>query len=72
VQINFVFTDNISNLYLPYTVKKKSKTTAKLSEKSRNKHCSNCFQWCHLWRQRLYCYRFFLSLYMNQVPEMLY
>jgi len=27
---------------------------------------------CHLWRQRLSCCRFFLSLYMNQVPEMLY
>ena len=30
------------------------------------------FQWCHLWCQHLYCYRFFLSLCMNQVPEMFY
>ena len=37
-----------------------------------NKRRSNRFHWRHLWRQRLYCYRFFLSLYMNPVPEMLY
>ena len=44
------------------------KTSAKLSENSWNKS----FRWPHLWRQRLYCYHFFLSLYMNQIPEMLY
>ena len=51
---------------------KKSKTTVTLSENSWNKRRYNCFQWCSLWSQPLYCYRFFLSLYMNQVPEILY
>jgi len=45
---------------------KKSKTTAKLSKNSWNKRRSNRFQWHHLWRQRLYCYSFFIALYMNQ------
>ena len=54
------------------SLSKSSKTTAKLSENSWNNHRSNRFQWRHLWRQRLYCYSFFLLLYMKQVPEMLY
>jgi len=51
---------------------KKSKTTATLSENSWNKRRYNCFQWCSLWSLPLYCYRFFLSLYMNQLPKILY
>jgi hypothetical protein len=37
----------------------------KLSANSWNKRRSNRFQWWHLWRQHLYWYRFFLSLYMQ-------
>jgi hypothetical protein len=51
---------------------KRPKTIAKLSENNWNKRRSKCFQRRHLWRQHLYCYHFFLSLYMNKVPEMLY
>jgi len=29
------------------------------------------FWWCPLWSSRLYCYRFFPLLNMNQVPEKL-
>jgi hypothetical protein len=36
-----------------------------------NKHLSNSFVWCPLWRQRLYCYHFLPPLNMNQVPEKL-
>ena len=60
-------------LYCGYpAISKSPKTHAKLSENIWNKRRSNHFQWCHLWRQRLYCYHFFLLLYMNNVPEMLY
>ena len=71
VQINRIFNDNICMLCLSCNFTK-CKSTTKLSENSWNKHCSNCFWWCLLWRQRLYCYRFFLSLYMKQVSEMPY
>jgi len=72
-QINFIFNDkfNVCILCLSCNINK-SKTTAELSENSWNKRRSICFQWHHLWHQCLYCYRFFLLLYMNQVPEMLY
>jgi len=36
-----------------------SKTTVKLSENSWNKRRCKRFQRRDLWRQRLYCYRFF-------------
>ena len=68
---NFMFNDNVPILCLSCNVKK-SKPTAKLSENSWNKLRSNRFQWCHLWRQRLYWYRFCLSNYIYQVPEKLY
>jgi hypothetical protein len=71
VQNYFIFTDNVCILCLLCN-EKKSKTTDKLSEKSRNKRHSNSFQWCPLSRQYLYCYHFLLSIYMNQVPEKLY
>jgi hypothetical protein len=48
---------------------KRSKTTAKLSENSWYKRRSKRFQRRHLWRQPWYCYRFFLLLNRNQVPE---
>jgi hypothetical protein len=51
---------------------KRYKTTAKFSENSWNKRRSKFFKRRHLWCQRLYCYRFFLLLNRNQVPEMLY
>ena len=51
---------------------KRYKTTAKFSENSWNKRRSKFFKRRHLWRQHLYCYRFFLLLNRNQVPEMLY
>jgi hypothetical protein len=51
---------------------KSPKTTDKLLENSWNKRLSNGFQWCHPWCQHLYCYRFFLLLYKNEVPEMLF
>jgi hypothetical protein len=38
---------------------KKSKITAKLSEKFRNNNRSNHFQWCPLCHPCLYCYRFY-------------
>ena len=50
-QINFIFNDNVRILCLSCNIKK-LKTTAILSENSWNK-CSNRFQWCHLWLQRL-------------------
>ena len=50
---------------------KKSKATAKLSENSWKKRRSDRVHWCHLWRQHLYRYSFFLSFYMNQIPEIL-
>ena len=56
-------------VYIP--LYKKSKRTAKLSENSCNERRSESFQWRHLWRQSLYCYRFFLSFYVNHVPEMI-
>jgi len=58
-------------VYCIYPAKSKSpETTAKLSKKSRNKHCSICFWWCHLWSLHLYCYNFLPQLSMNQVlPE---
>ena len=68
VQINFIFTDNERILNLLCNVKM-SKTTAKLSEKSRNKRRSDRFQWCPLSHLHLHCYRFLPSLYLNQVPE---
>ena len=42
---------------------KKSKTTAKLSENTWTQGRSNRYQWRHLWRQHLYCYRFFVILH---------
>jgi hypothetical protein len=57
--IVFIFTDNVHILCLSCNAKK-SKTTAKLSGKSRINCCSNCFQWCPLWHQHLYCYCFSL------------
>jgi len=42
VNINFIFNDNVRILCLSCNIKK-SKTTAKLSEKSRNKRRSNRF-----------------------------
>jgi hypothetical protein len=71
VNINFIFNDNVRILCLSCNIKK-SKTTAKLSEKSRNKRRSNRFQWSPMWRQCLYCYCFLLPLYRNQIPEMFY
>jgi hypothetical protein len=68
--IVYIFENDIQS-YIQI-LQKKSYQRGKFSENSWNKRRSNCFQWCRLWRQRLYCYRFFLSLYMNQVPEMLY
>jgi len=41
-----------------------AKTTAKVSEKSRNKRHSHHFQWCPLSCLCLYCYRF--NLYKNR------
>ena len=46
--------------------------TSKLSEIDWNERHFHCFQWCYLLRQLLYCYRFFLSLYKNKVPEILH
>ena len=71
MQINFIFNDNVRIFYLSCNIKK-SKTTAKLSEKSWNKRCSKRFQMRHLWRQRLYGCHFFLLLNRNRVPEKLY
>ena len=71
VLINFIFTDNVCILCLSCNVKK-FKTTAKLSEKSRNKYHSNHFQQCSLSCPCLYCYCFLPLLYMNQVPVILY
>ena len=71
VQINLIFNDNVRIMCLSCNIKK-SKTSTKFSENNWSKLRSNGFQWCHLWRQCLYYYHFFLSLYMNQVPEMLY
>ena len=45
--ILYFLTMNAYILCLSYNVRK-SKTTAKLSEKSRNKNRSNNFQWCPL------------------------
>ena len=70
-QINFIFKDNVRILCLSGQIKK-SKITAKVSKNSWNKIRSNRFHWCHLWRQRVYCYRFLISFYINRVPEMLY
>ena len=71
MQINFIFSNNVCILRLSCNIKK-SKTTAKLSENGWNKRHCNSFQRCHLWRQHLYCYHFFLLLNRNQVPEKLY
>ena len=71
VQINFICIDNLRILFLSCNAKQ-SKTTAKWSENSWSTPQFNCFQWCHLYPQRLYCYRFFLSFNINQVPEMIY
>ena len=43
VEMNYIFSDNIRILYLSWYVKS-LKATVKLSEKSRNKCCSNRFQ----------------------------
>ena len=48
---------------------KSPKTTAILSKKNRNKHCSNSFLWCSLWSLALLLLPF---LNMNQVPEKRY
>jgi hypothetical protein len=56
-----------NTVYLSGKVKR-SKIPAKLSENSWNKRRSNSIQRRHLWRQYLYCYRFFLLLNRNQVP----
>ena len=71
VKINFMFNDNARILCLSYSTKK-SKTITKLSENSWNKRRSKRFQRCNMWRQRLYCYHFFLLLDRKQVPEKLY
>ena len=65
-----IFKDNVRIFCLSCNIKKYI-TPAKLSQNNWNVRHSNLFQWCYLWRQHLYCYRFFLLLYMNQVPEML-
>ena len=59
VQINLIFKDNVHILCLSWNIKK-SKTTAKLSENSWNKHH---FQL----RQHFYCYCFFLLLYIHDL-----
>jgi hypothetical protein len=70
VQIKFIFNDNVRILCLSCNIKK-YKRIAKLSENSWNEtsvvqilfigvHCDYS------------CYRFFLSLYMNQILEMSY
>ena len=41
-------------LCLSCNIKKSKKTTAKLSENNWNKRRSYRFQWCHMWRQRLW------------------
>ena len=69
--IHFIFNDNVRIFYLSCNITK-SKRPAKLSENNWNKRHSNRVQLCHLWRQRLCCYRFFLSLHMNRVPKMIY
>ena len=53
-------------------ISKSHKTTTKLSENNWNKPRSDRFNWRYLRGSGLYCYRFFLSLYLNPVPEMLY
>jgi hypothetical protein len=68
VQINLISSDNVNILWLSLYVKK-SKTTSKLSEKSRSKLSSNRFQWCSISHPSLYSYHFLLLLYMNQIPE---
>jgi hypothetical protein len=52
-----VFTDNVHILY-PLFILQCQKVQNKYSEKSRNMHHSDCFQWCPLSRPLLYCYSF--------------
>ena len=69
--LSSIYIYNVHILSLSCNIKM-SKPSAKVSgnswKKRRNKHCL----WRHLWHQHLNCYHFFLSLYMNQVPEILY
>ena len=67
----FIFYDNVRILCLSCNMEK-SKPPTQFFRNKWNKRCSYRFQWCQLWCQHLYCYHFFLSLYMNQVPEMVY
>ena len=67
MQRNCIFTDKVKILGLSYNVKK-SKTIAILSENRWNQYHSNRFQWRLLLSLHLYCYRFLLLNYMNQVP----
>lgn len=67
--MNSIFTENvrICILFLSCNVKR-PKQLPNFTEKYRTKRCSNRFAGCHLSRPRLYCYRSYRTLYMNQVP----
>ena len=60
VQIIFTLNDNIHILCLSCNIKK-SKTSTTLFENSWSKRRSDRFQWCHLWRQSVYCYHVTIS-----------
>jgi len=60
---NLILYSTTMYLYYFYPAYQKVQATSKLSENSWYKRSSNCF---HLWLLP------FLSLYINQVPEMLY
>jgi hypothetical protein len=71
VLMYFTFWDNVCILCLSRNVKK-SKTTCKLSKKSRNKRSSNRFLIVSSEKSALILLPFLPLLYMNQVPEKLY
>ena len=70
VQLTVMLTDNLRIWCLSCNTKK-YKTTAKLSDKNKDKKCFSCFQEFSLSRPRALILSPFLlsSLYMNKVPE---
>jgi hypothetical protein len=66
VQNNFILLQQCINGVFNPALSNSPKSTAKLSEKSRNRGSSNSFQWCPLSRPRLKCY-FFLTVILHEL-----